>query len=210
MGVTVTGRASVDVEPDSAIAELGVDVRADDVAGALQSASAGLGRLRAALIDRGVEPADLRTGQTSIWHQERTDDRGALTGTAVHATFGLRATLRSIVAAGEIVTHALTRAGADAQLNSLTFAVSDVGEALAQARRTAFADAREIASGYAAQAGRELGAVTAIGEPSGWSAGPPMRQAIRGEAVESTLTIPVDPGQQQVEASVTVTWAFAD
>src|SRR5690606_35179026 len=48
-GVTVMGSASVDVEPDIVVADMGVDVRDDDVSTALRAAEAALEEMRAAL-----------------------------------------------------------------------------------------------------------------------------------------------------------------
>lgn len=205
-GVTVTGSASVDVEPDIVVAEVGVDVRHEDISVALRTAEEALGQMRAALLERGVTRADMRTSQTSIWRQDRTDDRGEVTGSTVHVGLGLSVTLREIATAGDVVHEALAAAGPVARMSSLSFAVSDAEAALLQAREAAFDDARSIAEGYAARAGRPLGAVrTVLEQPVGSSPAPRMLAAAGARA-----SLPVEAGQQSVSASVTVTWAFGD
>lgn len=208
-GVTVTGSASVDVEPDIVVAEIGVDVREPDVTTALAAAEAALEKMRAALLEAGVARADLRSGQTSIWREDRTSERGELLATVVHVTLGLRATFRDVGTAGERVHAALAAAGPAAQMNSLAFAVSDASTALARARAGAFDDATQVAQGYAARAGRSLGAVTAIVETPDGLAPRVHRAKLTADAAYAG-SVPVEPGQQSVSASVRVTWLLAD
>jgi len=206
-GVTVTGSASVDVEPDIVVADMGVDVRDDDVSTALRAAEAALEEMRAALLSRGVERPDMRTAQTSIWRQDRTDDSGAVVGTTVHVRLGLQVTLRDTATAGELVHAALAAAGPVAQMNGLSFAVSDATSALAQARDVAFDEALAAAQRYAARAGRILGQVVAVvEEPSG---SPVLPRALKAGAEMALASLPVEPGVQAVSASVRVTWSFA-
>lgn len=208
-GVTVTGSASVDVEPDIVVADVGVDVRDEDVSTALRTAEERLALLRDALVQRGVERPDMRTSQTSVWRQDRTDGSGAVVATEVHVRLGLSVTLREVATAGDLVHAALAAAGPVAQMNSLGFAVSDGAAALAQARDAAFDDAQRVATAYAAKAGRSLGQVVAVvEEPAG---GPvPVARLMKAAADASAESVPVEPGQQRVSASVRVTWAFAD
>lgn len=205
-GVTVTGSAAVDVEPDIVVAEVGVDVREPDVTTALRTAEERLALMRDTFLEHGVVRADIRTAQTSIWRDDRTDDAGTVTVATV-VRLGLRVTLRDVGAAGDLVHAALAAAGTVAQMNSLSFATSDAAAALARARDAAFDDARAIATAYAAKAGRELGPVVAVVEqPAG---GPPTPRMLRASA-DARASLPVEPGQQSVAATVTVTWTFAD
>lgn len=205
-GVTVTGSASVDVEPDIVVADVGVDVRDEDVSTALRTAEERLAQMRDAFVERGVEHPDLRTSQTSIWRQDRTDDGGAVVGTVCHVRLGLSVTLRDTSTAGDLVHAALAAAGPAAQMNSLSFAVSDAAAALAQARDAAYDDAQAIATAYAAKAGRSLGSVVAVVEEPG---GPvPVARLMKAAADVGGGSVPVEPGQQRVSASVRVTWAF--
>lgn len=205
-GVTITGSASVDVEPDTVVADVGVDVREPEVSTALATAEDRLAQMRDSFLERGVARTDIRTGQTSIWRDDRSDQTGAVVSSTV-VRLGLRVTLRDVATAGEIVHAALAAAGPAAQMNSLAFATSDAAAALAQARDAAFDDALEVATAYARRAGRSLGQVVAVVEqPSGAAPMPRMLKA----AADAAGSLPVEPGQQSVSASVTVTWAFAD
>jgi len=205
-GVTITGSASVDIEPDIVVAEVGVDVRETDVTTALATAEARLAQMRDAFVEHDVARTDLRTAQTSIWRDDRTDDAGAVISATV-VRLGLRVTLRDSAAAGEIIHAALAAAGPVAQMNSLSFASSDASAALAAARDAAFDDAQAVATAYAARAGRSLGAVVAVVEQPNGEA--PMPRMLKASA-DARGSLPVEPGQQSVSASVTVTWSFED
>lgn len=205
-GVTITGSASVDVEPDIVVAEVGVGVREADVSAALTTAEQRLGEMREAFLARGVERPDIRTAQTSIWRDDRTEQDGTVISATV-VRLGLRVTLRDSATAGDIVHAALAAAGTAAQMNSLSFATSDTGAALARAREAAFDDAQAVAAAYAARAGRSLGQVIAVvEEPMGAVPLPRMLKA----SADAAGSLPVEPGQQSVSASVRVTWGLAD
>lgn len=207
-GVTVTGSASVDVEPDIVVADMGVDARDADVSTALRAAETSLDRMREVLLQHGVEHPDLRTSQTSIWRQDRTDDAGVVVGTTVHVRLGLQVTVRDLDTAGDLVHAALEAAGPVAQMNSLSFAVSDAAGPLAQAREAAFDDARAVAEAYATKAGRPLGPVVSVVEQP--QNAPVVPRALKAGMEMARAAVPVEPGVQSVSASVTVRWAFTD
>jgi uncharacterized protein len=211
-GVTVTGQGSVDVTPDVVVAQLGVEVRDPDVAVALREAESALGRLRDALQARGVEPVDLRSGQTSIWREDRTDEHGEVVAVVVHVTLGLVATLRDVDGDGESVHAALAAAGPAARMDGLSFAVSDAAAAIVRAREVAFDDARATAERYALRAGRALGPVRGVEDtvPTWGAVAPRALAAGSADAVYAAGKVPVEPGQQSVSASVTVHWGWAD
>lgn len=202
-GVTVTGSAVVEVEPDTAVAQLGVQVRGDDVAVALGTAEDALTAMRDALVAGGVGRGDLRTRQT--WVRHHTNETGAR---VVDVELGLEARIRDVSGAGALVHAALAAAGPVAQMNSLDFAASDVADALAQARAGAFEDARAVATAYAEAAGRPLGRVVAVVEGQGGQAPPRLLGADIGMA--KMASVPVEPGRDSVSASVTVTWELGD
>lgn len=208
-GVTVQGAGAVDVVPDVAFADLGVESRSEDVSAALAAAERSMGRVRTGLASRGVEPVDVRTTRTSVWREERTSPDGTTLTVVAHVTLGLRVVLRDLATAGETVHAALSDAGGDARMDSLTFGVADASAAQVRARELAFADARARAEQFAALAGRELGEVAEISEVPVGGAGP---LAARREAFDaaSAGSVPVDGGQESVGATVTVRWGWSD
>ncbi|MGC5166839.1 SIMPL domain-containing protein [Luteimicrobium sp. DT211] len=202
--VTVTGEGGAEGVPDVVLAELGAEAAAPDVQAALDAATTGLAALRASLASAGVADADVRTAQTSTWTERpgpgtsAGDD--APSRTTARAT--LRVVLRDVDGAGAVVRDALAAAGLAARLESLTTALSDLAPLAERAREAAFEDARARAEQYARLAGKALGDVLEVREEA--DAGAPAPGALRAAALV------VEPGQQEVRASVTVRWAFAD
>lgn len=203
-GVTTTGQGAATAVPDVVVVELGAEASGDDVQVALDAANAGVHAAREALLSGGVAPGDLRTSQTSTWTQPSTGPDGATT--LVTARLALRVTVRDVEASGELVRAALGAAGPVARLDSMRFAVSDPGPLAAAARAEAFADARARAEQYAALAGRALGQVVEVSEQGGGFAPVPRLLSAKAEAYDAMA---VDPGREQVDASVTVRWAWA-
>ena len=202
-GVTTTGQGAASAVPDVVVVELGAEASGADVQVALDAANAGVRAAREALLTGGVAPEDLRTAQTSTWTQHGPD--GVATS-AVTARLSLRVTVRDLTASGGLVRAALGAAGPVARLDSMRLAVSDPGPLAVRAREEAFADARSKAEQYAVLAGRGLGAVVEVSEQGGGFA--PMPRAMSAK-VGSSDAMAVDPGNEQVEASVTVRWAWA-
>jgi len=210
--VTVTGTGAASGVPDVVVAELGAEAVAPDVQAALDAATAGLTALRASLSAAGVDAADVRTSQTSTW-TERPAPGGAPAGlrsaaapepaSRTTARTTLRVVLRDVDGAGTVVRDALAAAGPVARLESLTTALSDVAPLAEQAREAAFADARARAEQYARLAGKGLGDVLDVREEGG--AGVPAPGAFKAAAA-----LAVEPGQQEVRASVTVRWSLGD
>lgn len=205
-GVTVAGSASVQVTPDVVTAVLGARVRSAQVQDALDDAGAALAALRAALLAGGCAESDLRTEATNVWRED-APGRGSPEGGAVVVRLTLKAVLRDVATAGERVRRALEAAGPAAQLDSLSFGVSDPSAAARQAREAAFEDARAIAEQYAGLAGRVLGAVVEVVDEGSGLAPAPRPLHARAAAMDSAL--PVDAGEQAVPARVRVRWAWA-
>lgn len=199
-GITVTGTGIAAAVPDVVDVELGAEATAPDVQQALDTAAAGLDSARSALADHGVAAADLQTAQTSTWTENR--EGGAQVTTA---RLTLRARVRDVDAAGECVRAALAAAGPVARLESMHVAVGDTEVLVRAAREAAFRDAHAVAEQLAALAGRRLGRVVDVldGAPAG---GGPRPMAMRADAMAAKIG--VDPGTQEVSASVTVRWEF--
>lgn len=202
-GVTVVGTGAVHVSPDVLTAVLGAHVRGPDVQDALRRAEQALQALRDALIADGVAESDLRTESSSVWREEGRGDGES----AVTVRLTMRAVLRDLGTAGDVVHRALAAAGDAAQLDSLTFGVTDPAAAAAQARASAFADARRKAEQLATLAGRSLGHVEQVDEVGGPPPAP--RPLARGGAVAMAASLPVEAGDQLVTASLEVHWSWA-
>lgn len=201
-GVTTEGRGVAVARPDVTRCELGVEASAPSVGEALAEAQRALVALRAALLDAGVLADDLRTTATSTWTS--TSGEGEARTEVAHAQLGLRALVRSVDGAGDVVSAALGAAGDRARLHGLQVLVSDPQAAARDARAAAFADARDRAEQFAALAGRGLGELLELTETPG--RGTPVGRAFKTMAAEAAM--PVDAGTEEIEAHVTTTWAW--
>lgn len=200
MTVTVVGRGRVSLVPDLALVELACEGVAGDPASALAAASAGLAEVRRALIAGGVAETDLRSTDFSLWVE--TDPQGQPRG--YRASRGLAAAVSDIAGVGDLVSAAVAAGGDTSRMRGLSLQIRSADSARARARELAWADALRSAEQLAGLAGRPLGRATEVvdGEPSG--AGPvPIGRAF---ALAKDSMAPVDPGQLEVSAAVTVTW----
>jgi uncharacterized protein YggE len=200
-GITVVGTGSVTVTPDTADWSFGLQTSADTANAALSANSEAMDRIIAALRDAGISRDDLQTEQVSVY--PRVSNNGASI-VGYDASNTVRATIRSLDRAGEIVDAAVA-AGAN-QLYGPSLTVSDSDAQYREAVEQAFDDARRRAEAIAEQAGVTLGAPVAIVEGAGQGEIPYYGEALRDEAAAE---VAVEPGTQDVAASLTVTFAIS-
>jgi uncharacterized protein len=195
--VTVTGTGTVTTVPDRASFDFSVDSRAATAKAALAQNADAAASLVAALKSAGVAAADLQTGQVSLstqMNQDGTAVLGYLASTSVTAK-------TTIPKAGPLVDAAVAAGATGVSGPSLTRSDSD---ALYQdALKAAVANAGAKAKTLAAAAGLTLGSVQTMVEGS--QAGIPL-PAARADFAASTS---IEPGTQDVEATVTVTYALS-
>ena len=201
-GITVSGTGSVSAPPDVVVLSLGVEATASSVEAVLSRASEAQSALRAALSEAGVADVDLRSGQTSLWTDNGPHGSGPVRHTA---RLGTAATVRDVASAGRVLSAALAAAGDSARMDGMSFSHADPAALADEARDKAFADASRKARRLASLAGRGLGEVLWVQEgPRPPGPGPVGGARLMAAAAE----VAVDPGQQEVGASVTVCWAW--
>jgi uncharacterized protein YggE len=206
--ITVTGTGRTSVRPDIADLRLGVSVTEPSVEAARAASSkalnAVLGRLRAL----GVEDRDLQTSVVSVSPQYDYSREGAPPRLAGYTfTNVVAAVVRDVERVGDAIDAALT-AGAT-NVDRIAFRVADPSAAEREAREGAVADARVRAEAYAAAAGLTIAGVAAIAE-----AGAPVPYPIAGVermafAAKDAGT-PIEAGENEVTATVSVTYLLAD
>jgi uncharacterized protein len=193
-GITVTGTGQVSSVPDEAEFSLGVNTTGTTARSALTSNSEQMERVIDALKAAGVARADIRTQDVSVGRDY--DDDGGYT-----ARNSVSVMIHDLERAGAVL-DAASRAGANEVYGpSLTRANRAGLEA--KALKAAYANARDRAEALAEAAGVSLGKVTAITEqPQSGGVYMPML-AKRDSAA------PIEPGREQIAASVTVTFAIS-
>jgi uncharacterized protein YggE len=197
-GITVSGLGSVTTTPDRAQFEFGVQSRGRTATETLAANSAEVRKVIAALKGAGVADADIQTSQVSL--QPRSSQDGE-TIVGYVATNSLSAKLKDLAKAGAVVDAAVA-AGANTVYGP-SLVRGDTDALYKQALQAAMADARAKAQTIAQSANATLGRVTSVVEGGGAPTPQPL-----GIAAPRT-DVPIQPGTQQVHATVTVVFAIS-
>lgn len=204
-GISVSGTGTVTVVPDIAILQLGVEVTSDTVGDARDEAAEAMDRVRASLVDHGVDDDDIRTTSFNIYPQyDFRSEQRRLIGFTVNNEIAV--TVREIDEAGEILDDAI-RAGGDAtRVSSISFSVDDPDAVLDEARTEAMEDARKRAETLAEAAGVSVGDPISINESGGFFPPIPIFRAEFGaaQADDGGFDTPIAPGEQDLSVTVQV------
>jgi uncharacterized protein len=198
-GITVTGMGKAHAVPDVADWSFGVQKDGETAAGALEDASAATRRIVGALREAGIAQEDIRTEHVSLYPRTTDDGRAVIGYTA---SSSVHATVRDLAKAGSVVDAAV-RAGAN-QVYGPALRVSDSRAQYRAAADAALDDARAKAEALAAKASVTLGSPVAIVESGGGMPGPLYDRAMATEA-----GVPIEPGVNEITASLTVTFAIS-
>lgn len=196
--VAVTGTASVQAVPDQAGFSAGVASNAATAQAALAANATKAASVIEALRSAGVAKADLQTQDVSVspcW-----DDRGKQDGFSAHTSVQVH--VQDVRQAGRLIDAAVA-AGAT-ETSGPSFDRGDRDALYRTALRDAFAEARLKAATLAGEADASLGRVLRIEESSAMPE--PMPLDMRAAAESAT---PVEPGKQEVQASVRVTFSLS-
>ncbi len=196
-GITVNGTGKITTIPDRAGFWFGVEDRNKTASDASAANARDMQKLLDALRKAGVLDKNIQTADVSvspIYSKDGSDVIGYVASSSVSVTVGLDI-------AGSVV-QAAEDAGAD-QVSGPTFTKADTDALYRDALRAAVADARSRAEVLADAAGVKVGAVISIEESS--APGPIAYDTIGAKAD----SISIEPGTQDVEATVTVTFAIA-
>ena len=197
--ITVSGDGAVTTVPDRASFQFGVTTRAGTAKDALARNSAAASAVIAALKAAGVAATDLSTAGVSLSPVTSDDGTRIVSYTASDSVSASIA----LAKAGPLVDAAVG-AGADSVWGP-GLAVADQKALYRQALTQALADAKAKAQALAGAAGLTLGAVESIAEGGGATPVPLMKAA----APADTGSTPIEPGTQEVDASVGVTYAVS-
>jgi uncharacterized protein len=196
--VTVTGTASVQAVPDKAAFSAGVSTNAATAQAALAANAKKAAHVLDALRSAGVAKGDLQTQDVSV--SPRWNDRGEQDGFSAHSSVQVH--VQDVGRAGRLIDAAVA-AGAN-ETSGPSFDRGDRDALYRDALKKAFAEARLKAATLAGEAGASLGRVLRI-EESPATPGP-VPYAMRAMADTAT---PVEPGKQEVQATVTVTFSLS-
>jgi uncharacterized protein YggE len=196
--ITVTGTGTITSVPDEATFTVGVQTQGSSAREALASNSEQMRRVIEAVRSAGVSKDDVQTQDVSV--SANYSDENRIDGYS--ASNSVLVTLRDLSRAGKVL-DAASNAGAN-QVYGPSLSRSDRDAVEKKALRDAVGDARTKAEALAKAAGVSLGRVTAITE--GFSGGPEPYYASDMRLAKAEA--PIEPGTQDIQASVTVTFAI--
>jgi uncharacterized protein YggE len=195
--VTVTGNGTVTAVPDQASFSFTVQTKAATAAAALARNGNDTKAVIAAVEAAGVPEASIQTAQVSLDPVVSNDGTSIVAYTAFDT---ITVTKLAIAKAGSIVDAAVGAGATDVSGPSLELSAQDA--LYNKALKDAVANAKSKAQALADAAGRSLGEVVSIVEGGG---AVPVPFPVGATKDAST---PIEPGTQDVQATVTVTYAL--
>ena len=203
-GITVVGTGQVTAPADVLRLTLSVGHDAKDVAAAVAQVAERTDAVNAALREEGVAEKDIHTSSVNVYPQYADSMKIA----GYRASHSLTISTTDLTGFGRLLNAAVNAVGNDLGLDGLQFDVADKAPLVEQARELAFAQARQKADHLAGLTGQSIGSIAAVAETYGHL--PIGREAAaKGVSLAFDSAIAVTPGDQTIEVSLEVRWAWA-
>ncbi|HKI92514.1 MAG TPA: SIMPL domain-containing protein [Gaiellaceae bacterium] len=196
--ITVNGNGAVTAVPDRATFRFGVETHAGTATAALAANAKDAAAVIAALEAAGAATADIQTSQVSLSTVTGKD------GTTITGyTASNDVTVATPIGKAGALVDAAVGAGANG-VSGPSLSVSAQDARYRDALGKAVADAQAKAQALAGAAGLHLGAVQSIVEGGGAT---PVPFGVK--AAPSSGSVPIEPGTQKIDATVTVVYAVS-
>lgn len=204
--ISVVGNGEVRVPPDLAVVAFAVETNARDAAAAVAANAKQSSALAEAIKSRmasGDRVATTRYSLEPIYEQRERGSSAPPRISGYTARNEVRVHTKRVDQVGTLI-DAATAAGAN-RISTLEFTLEDRAAANSDALRKAGEDARRQAEAIAAALGVKLGRIL-----SASAAGNPvvMPKQYRGVAMAMEASTPVEPGDVDVNASLSVSYAI--
>ena len=200
LDIAATGE--VNRVPDVAMITTGVVTRAATATAAIRANATRMERVRAALRAAGIADKDIQTSSLNLnpeYHYEQNQPP-RLTGYTASNQVSVR--FRDISETGKIL-DALVAEGAN-QISGPNLTIDKPEEALDEARLKAIANGRARAALYARALGMRVVRLLSVSESGGYAVPPPMPMVAM--AAERSADTKIDPGEQKVQVSVSMSF----
>ena len=206
-GITVSGSATISVEPDLAILDMGVEAFGKTVSFARSDAAIAMDAIVSSLKSEGVLEKDIQTQRLNIspkyeWQEisigSQVTNKQVLTGYSVSNY--VRVKIRDLDHVGKIVDSASESGGDFVRVNGISFNLEDTYNLMPQLREQAVQNAFMKADEYASAAGLRLGSITSLSEVGSSSPSSAIGNQMR--AMSALLESPISGGELQVSLTV--------
>jgi uncharacterized protein len=187
----------VDVAPDMATINLGVQTEAPTAQAAMQANAQQMSRVMAALNRAGIEGRDIQTSNLNLNAQYDYVENQPPRLRGYQASNQVTVKVRDLSRLGAAV-DATVNAGAN-QINSISFGLNDRSQAENQARQAAVRDLQAKAQLYAQATGYRVGRLVTLSEGTSYSAPqPPMPYMAMARSESMKDSTPVSGGELTV------------
>jgi uncharacterized protein YggE len=210
--ISISGIGEVSAAPDTAFITSGVTTQGATAREALDANTKAMADLLDTLKAAGIEAKDIQTSGFSVnpnyVYSDARDANGyqlppKITGYQVSNQVNVR--VRDLASLGSVLDKAVN-VGANT-INGVSFSVAEPSKLYDEARKEAFADAKEKADLYAGVAGEKLGTIRNITESQGFSNPQPMM--MMKASADSAGAVPIATGELSFQINVQVTWDLA-
>lgn len=208
----VSGNAQTQAAPDHATVRLGAVAQAAEAQQAQEQVNQIMVRALEAVRALGIEEKDVRTADLALFpiHEQPVPQPGRQDQPAEPRIVAYRASNTVVVDLSDLskigpVIDACVGVGAN-QLQGVQFSLQNDLEARTAALEKAVTDARRKAEALARAAGMQLGPIMELSEGGAYVQPPQPLYATRGMAMEMATPTPVQPGQLDIHASVTMVY----
>jgi hypothetical protein len=166
--ITVVGKGTVTIKPDTAQATLGVETMGKNVKDATAESSATMEAIIKALTALGIAEKDIQTSGFSVWSERNPAVEGRLSDEVTYRVMNtVNVQVRDMDQVGAVLDAAI-EAGANA-VHGVSFYVDDTDKIESDARAKAVVDARAKAEELAKLNDVKVGVVISVSEVVGGS-----------------------------------------
>jgi hypothetical protein len=205
--ITVSGEGITLVSADTAVVNIGVNIRNKNALKAQQHANEVIAAVRKALTDNGIAPEDINTGYVDLYSiYDYDSSTGSETVSMYTANSMLAVQLKDMTLVGKVIDLAFG-AGANT-LNGVSFSASDTDAARKEALKAAVEQARSKAETLAEAAGMKIVEIESINEAGTYSFDSGLNNfRAKGMADEAAMAeTVVQAAKIQVNSTVNITF----